>query len=148
MLFSTSSRDSRRGGRCEVSVRDDSSALPLPEWRPHDTSRTNPAHALAAENVAASESPRAVSQTCRHFGISRQAFYKWKKRHEKHGDAGLCDRPRAPIRSPSATSPGVVGKILYLRQNYHFGPRKIADYLKREMPSHTRSSVRMEHSGP
>ena len=77
----------------------------------------------------ASESPRSVSQTCRHFGISRKAFYKWKKRHEKHGDAGLCDRPRAPIRSPNATSPGVVGKILYLRQNYHFGPRKIADYL-------------------
>jgi len=24
-----------------------------------------------------------------------------------------------------------VSKILYLRQNYHFGPRKIADYLKR-----------------
>ena len=29
------------------------------------------------------------------------------------------------------TSPAVVSKILYLRQNYHFGPRKIADYLKR-----------------
>jgi len=25
----------------------------------------------------------------------------------------------------------VVGKILYLRQNYHFGPGKIAMYLKR-----------------
>jgi transposase InsO family protein len=25
----------------------------------------------------------------------------------------------------------VVGKILYLRQTYHFGPRRIADYLKR-----------------
>jgi hypothetical protein len=25
----------------------------------------------------------------------------------------------------------VISKILYLRQPYHFGPRKIADYLKR-----------------
>ena len=79
----------------------------------------------------ASESPRGVSQTCRHFGISRKAFYKWKRRHKEHGDAGLCDRPRTPIRSPKATPREVVSKILYLRQNYHFGPRKIADYLKR-----------------
>src|SRR5262245_56427282 len=76
-------------------------------------------------------SPRSVSQTCRRFGISRQAFYKWKRRHEEHGDAGLYDRPRTPIRSPKATSREVVSKILYLRQNYHFGPGKIADYLKR-----------------
>jgi len=25
----------------------------------------------------------------------------------------------------------VISKILYLRQHYHFGPSKIADYLKR-----------------
>jgi hypothetical protein len=28
-----------------------------------------------------------------------------------------------PLVSPNATSTDVVGKILYLRQNYHFGPR-------------------------
>ena len=36
-----------------------------------------------------------------------------------------------PHRSPTATPPEVVSKILYLRQHYHFGPGKIADYLKR-----------------
>jgi len=41
------------------------------------------------------------------------------------------DRPRAPHRSPKATPKEVVSKILYLRQHYHFGPGKIADYLKR-----------------
>jgi len=35
------------------------------------------------------------------------------------------------VRSPQATPPEVVSKILYLRQTYHFGPGKIADYLKR-----------------
>jgi hypothetical protein len=35
--------------------------------------------------------------------------------------------------SPNATPPEVVSKILYLRQNYHFGPRTIAAYLKRFM---------------
>ena len=75
--------------------------------------------------------PRAIARACRRFGISRPTFYKWKKRHAEHGDAGLCDRPRTPLRSPSATPSEVVSKILYLRQNYHFGPRKIADYLRR-----------------
>lgn len=72
-----------------------------------------------------------VAQTCRHFGISRQAYYKWKKRFDRDGDAGLVDRSRRPLRSPRATPPEVVSKILYLRQNYHFGPGKISDYLAR-----------------
>jgi len=70
-------------------------------------------------------------RTCRHFGISRQAFYRWKRRYKAHGEAGLWDRARRPHRSPRATPREVVGKILYLRQHYHFGPGKIADYLRR-----------------
>ena len=81
--------------------------------------------------AAARDDARTVARTCRHFGISRQAFYKWKKRHEAGGDAGLCDRSRAPHRSPRATPKEVVSKVLHLRQTYHFGPGKIADYLKR-----------------
>ena len=79
----------------------------------------------------AGEASRSVARTCRHFGISRQAFYKWKRRFDEFGAAGLHDRPRAPHRSPRATSTAVVSKIVYLRQTYHFGPGKIADYLKR-----------------
>src|SRR5215468_2485151 len=79
----------------------------------------------------ASEVTQNVARTCRHFGISRQAFYKWQRRYDEHGETGLCDRPRRPLRSPRETPREVVSKILYLRQNYHFGPRKIADYLKR-----------------
>ena len=81
--------------------------------------------------AAAREETHSVARTCRHFGISRQAFYKWKKRYDAQGDAGLCDRSRAPQRSPRATPKDVISKILYLRQTYHFGPGKIADYLKR-----------------
>jgi transposase InsO family protein len=79
----------------------------------------------------AGASSRNVARTCRHFGISRKTFYKWKKRYDAHGEAGLCDRPCTPQRSPRATPQDVVGKILYLRQRYHFGPGKIADYLRR-----------------
>jgi hypothetical protein len=79
----------------------------------------------------ASAAPRNVAQTCRHFGLSRQVFYKWKARYEAHGDAGLCDQPRTPNHSPRATPREVVSKILHLRQRYHFGAGRIADYLKR-----------------
>ena len=72
-----------------------------------------------------------VARVCRRFGISRKWFYKWKRRHIDHGDAGLCDRPRTPQRSPRATTRDVVSKILYLRQHYHFGPARIASYLHR-----------------
>jgi transposase-like protein len=44
--------------------------------------------------------PRQVARTCRHFGISRTAFYRWKRRFDAHGEAGLADRPRTPLRSP------------------------------------------------
>ena len=74
---------------------------------------------------------RNVARTCRHFGISRQAYYRWRRRYQAHGDAGLADRPSRPHRSPQATPAAVVSKILYLRQHYHFRPGKIADYLTR-----------------
>ena len=43
----------------------------------------------------------------------------------------LKDRSRRPHVSPNATKVEVVGKIVYLRRRYHFGPHKIAMYLKR-----------------
>jgi transposase InsO family protein len=72
-----------------------------------------------------------VSATCRYYGISRQCFYKWLRRYEEHGEDGLRDGSSAPLHSPTATKTEVVGKIMYLRQHYHFGPNKIAMYLKR-----------------
>ena len=49
----------------------------------------------------AAERPRHVARTCRYFGISRQAFYKWKRRYETDGEAGLYDRSRTPRRVPA-----------------------------------------------
>ena len=46
----------------------------------------------------AGEAPRTVARTCRHFGISRQTFYKWKQRFDEHGEAGL-------VRSPATAAP-------------------------------------------
>ena len=49
----------------------------------------------------------------------------------RDGLDGLRDRSHRPQVSPNATRTEVVGKIIYLRQHYHFGPAKIAMYLKR-----------------
>jgi transposase len=72
-----------------------------------------------------------VAMTCRYYGITRQSFYLWKRRYEELGPDGLRDRSRRPKTSPNATHADVVGKILYLRQNYHCGPGKILMYLAR-----------------
>jgi hypothetical protein len=91
----------------------------------------------------ASDMPRSVAQTCRHFGLSRKTFYKWRARYKSHGEAGLCDRPRVPQHFPKATPRVVISKILYLRDRYHFGPshaksvrgiRKSRNDLQRSAP--------------
>ena len=79
----------------------------------------------------ASDMPRSVAQTCRHFGLSRKTFYKWRARYKSHGEAGLCDRPRVLQHFPRATPRVVISKILYLRDRYHFGPGRTASYLQR-----------------
>jgi transposase len=72
-----------------------------------------------------------VAATCRYYGISRTLFYTWLGRFEADGVEGLRPRSRRPLNCPNATHADVVGRIVYLRQNYHFGPAKIAMYLKR-----------------
>lgn len=69
-------------------------------------SRTEPNRVLAWRPRIlrqAREIPGNVAQTCRRFGISRQTFYKWSARCGRHGEAGLCDRPRAAHHCPRAT---------------------------------------------
>jgi transposase InsO family protein len=82
-----------------------------------------------------------VALTCRYFGISRQAYYTWYRGYQTGGADGLRARSHRPKTSPRATHVEIVGKIIYLRQNYHFGPAKIAMYLQRY------HEVKVSHSG-
>ena len=79
----------------------------------------------------AEEVTGSVAATCRYYGITRQCFYKWRRRYEDLGEEGLRDGSSAPLHRPNETTAEVVGKIIYLRQHYHFGPLKISMYLKR-----------------
>ena len=88
------------------------------------------AHRLAVIRHA-QEVTHNVCKTRRHYGITRQAYYKWLRRYEAGGVAALRDGSSRPHTSPRPTRAEVVGKIVYLRQTYHFGPHKIAMYLER-----------------
>jgi len=55
------------------------------------------------------------------LGVNRATVYRLRARR----------RSSARLHCPTVTQPEVVEKIIRLRQRYHFGPMKIAMYLKR-----------------
>ncbi len=45
-----------------------------------------------------------MSELCEHHGVSRPTGYKWARRFEADGDAGLEERSRAPRGCPHRTA--------------------------------------------
>lgn len=72
-----------------------------------------------------------VAFTCRHFGISRDTFYQWKRAYVARGEIGLINSKPCPENPKLRTAPSIEEKILYLRRNYHFGQVRISWYLAR-----------------
>jgi transposase InsO family protein len=79
---------------------------------------------------------RNVSAMSRVYGISRVTAYKWIARFHGSGEAGLCDRPRRPRRSPGATSAKVGTALIALRKRHPtWGPKKLVVIARREHPT-------------
>lgn len=57
-----------------------------------------------------------VSVLCRELGISRQSFYKYRRRFTEEGPAGLVERSRRPLSSPNQMSAGTEDRIVELRK--------------------------------
>jgi transposase-like protein len=53
-----------------------------------------------------------VAATCRYYGISRNCYYKWRRRYDEAGLECLRERSSAPHHRPTATAPEVVEKVL------------------------------------
>lgn len=71
------------------------------------------------------------SQLCDDFGISRKTGYKWLRRYQREGAAGLADRSRRPRRMPRKTSWEVEQAVLQLRRQHPvWGGRKLHARLK------------------
>lgn len=72
-----------------------------------------------------------VSALCREFGISRQTGYKWLKRYDEAGVAGLADQSRRPQHSPRQTGT-VMEKVIIAARQAHpaWGGRKLKRWLE------------------
>jgi len=70
---------------------------------------------LAVVTAYAEGVPVNVSRLCREAGVSRKTFYKWVARYCAEGVAGLGERSRRPLSSPSRVSREVADAIVALR---------------------------------
>jgi putative transposase len=72
--------------------------------------------------------------TCRHFGISPQTFYRWKRRYNPRNPKTIEDRSHRPkrLRQPTYTNEQVE-TILKLRERYpRWGKEKIKVLLEKQ----------------
>jgi transposase InsO family protein len=84
-----------------------------------------------------STEPVRVSALCAELGISRQTFYKYRRRFRAGGLAGLADRSRRPHRSPRQIRPEVEELILTWRKTLEddgldYGAQAIWYWMRRE----------------
>jgi transposase InsO family protein len=83
--------------------------------------------------VLSSGLPLPVARICRELGISRQTFYKYRRRWLAEGPAGLVERSRRPSRSPAQMSVALEDEIVRLRKVLPLdnGAQTIAYHLAR-----------------
>ncbi len=83
--------------------------------------------------LAAGSSGVRVSDICRELRISRQTFYKYKRRFDAEGPAGLVERSRRPYRCPASISAELEDEIVRLRKTLplYNGAQTIAYQLAR-----------------
>src|SRR5258708_38931041 len=77
---------------------------------------------------------RNAARPCRHFGISRQTFYRWRRRFDRHDLTTLEGRSHRPrnIRRPTWTT-ATAERVLALRKQYPcWGKDKLTVLLARE----------------
>jgi putative transposase len=84
-----------------------------------------------------------VALTCRHFGISRQTFYRWQRRYDPHDLATLEERSHRPHRRRQPTwSFPLKEKVLTLRLQFpRWGKDKLAVLLRRQQQPVSTSMV-------
>jgi transposase InsO family protein len=77
-----------------------------------------------------------VAEFCRAQGISRDTFYRWRRRYRSEGPDGLEPRSRAPRTTPHRVSPAIEDEIVTLRKQlledgFDHGPTTIQWHLGR-----------------
>lgn len=99
----------------------------------HANSRLTPrGRLLLCERIAAGVP---VAHVAEQMGLSRSTAYRWWRRYQVEGVAGLVDRSSRPLRSPRRTSPELEAQVVSLRRDRRWGPLRIGMQLG--MPAST-----------
>lgn len=103
---------------------------------------------LALANLWMLEDDVPATVACAALGISRDTFYRYRKRFAAQGLEGLLPRSRRPHGNPARTDPQLEARIVAQREwllgeGWDYGARSIASYLARE--GHPVPSVRTIH---
>ena len=95
------------------------------------------AMSLRAEfvNLAKQEGSN-VRELCRRYRISSRTAYKWLKRHEQEGEAGLRNHSKRPKSIPKQTPAEMEARVLEMREQTGWGGRKIARLLQEQGYEH------------
>jgi putative transposase len=67
---------------------------------------------------------------CAVFGVAPKTGYKWLHQFEAEGPAGLRDRSRRPKSNSRAVSPAMTERLVELRREFEWGPKKIVAWLE------------------
>jgi putative transposase len=86
---------------------------------------------------------RNAQRTCRHFGISRQTFYRWTRRFDRHDLCTLEERSHRTRQARRPTwSAELAERVLALRKQYpRWGKDKLAVLLRKEQRTVSTSMV-------
>lgn len=77
-----------------------------------------------------------VSDLARGYGVSRKTAYKWIRRYQEEGAAGLQARSRAPHHCPHTVAEDVAEQIVATKKAHpSFGPKKVLDRLRQLQPA-------------
>ncbi len=74
-----------------------------------------------------------ASLTCRRFGVSRDTFYRWWRRHRRAGPRALEDRSHRPERVRQPTwEPQLKEAVRQLREGHGWGKDKLVVLLRQQ----------------
>ena len=86
--------------------------------------------------LKAFKSDENFTELCRKFGISTKTGYKWRKRFEENGAAGLEDKPSSAKTIHNKTPMEIQNRLLRIkRKHLTWGAKKIQTIYKRKYPN-------------
>lgn len=78
------------------------------------------------------EHPASISETCRHFGISRSTFHRWIDRFDPEDVSSLADKSHEPLtlRQPAIDTKTIELIRMYRMRYTQMGKERIAELLQ------------------